>query len=172
MKEIELKTLKQGQRFRFGKTEFIKLDNSHGGCLCLAADIWFKAFFDENSQNNWETSSLRKELAARVGEFIPIDNLIPFDRDLTTDDGIADYGTCTDVVSMLTCDEYRRYRKLIPNCGKSHWTISADSIDIECSPLVRTVISDGSFGCDSACSYSYGVRPLFVLKFDTIVAEG
>lgn len=170
MKEIELKTLKQGQRFRFGKTEFIKLDNSHCGCLCLAADIWFKAFFDENSQNNWETSSLRKELAARVGEFIPIDNLIPFDRDLTTDDGIADYGTCTDVVSLLTCDEYRRYRKLIPNCGKSHWTISADSI--ECPYLVRTVIPDGSFVSDIALVGSHGVRPLFVLKFDTIVEEG
>lgn len=166
---VEVKDLKFGDRFKFGKTEFVKLDNSHGGCLCLAADIWFKARFDENSQNNWETSSLRKELAARVGEFIPIDNLIPFDRDLTTDDGMTEYGSCTDVVSLLTCDEYRKYRKLIPNCGKWHWTITADSLEFS---YVRFVESSGGLGSIIACGGSGGVRPLCVFKFDTIVEEG
>ena len=169
---VEVKDLKFGDRFRLGKTEFVKLDNSHGGCLCLAADVLFKDCFDENEDNlnNWEVSSLRKKLTAWIGEFIPINNLMPFDRDLTTDDGVTEYGSCTDVVSLLTCDEYRRYRKLIPDCGKSHWTITADSL--ENSHLVRIVLSDGTLGCDHACSYSYGVRPLFILKIDTIVEKG
>lgn len=127
---VEVKDLKLGDRFKFGKTEFIKLDNSHGGCLCLAADVLFKDCFDEDNQNNWITSSLRKKLARVIGEYIENnDALVPFVRDLTTDDGMTEYGSCTDVVSLLTCDEYRKYRKLIPNCGKWHWTITADSLE-------------------------------------------
>ena len=167
MEKIKLETIKQGQRFKYGEKEFVKLDVLNGGYLCLAADVWFNACFDNGNSNNWETSSLRKELAARIGGFIPEESLIPFDRDLTTDDGMTDYGTCSDVVSLLTCDEYRKYRKLIPNCGKWHWTITADSL--EYSYTVRYVLSDGSLSSYYACHGSNGVRPLCVLKSDTLV---
>ena len=163
----KVKDLKLGDHFKFGKIEFVKLDNICGGCLCLATDVWFNACFDEDNKNNWATSSLRKELAARIGEFIPKENLIPFDRDLTTDDGMTDYETCTDIVSLLTCDEYRKYRKFIPNCGKWHWTITADSLEYSC--FVRYVYSDGSLNDDIAYYGGSGVRPLCVLKSGTLV---
>lgn len=167
MKKIKLKTIEQGQRIKYGEKEFVKLDDLTGGCLCLAVDVWFNACFDIINKNNWATSLLRKYLAARIGEFIPKENLIPFDRDLTTDDGLTDYGTCTDVVSLLTCNEYRKYRKFIPNCGKWQWTITADSL--ECPNNVRFVYSDGSLGGDGKFGGNLGVRPLCVLKSDTIV---
>ncbi len=167
-KSVEVKDLKLGDRFKFGKTKFVKLDNSHGGCLCLAADVLFKDCFDENNQNNWVTSSLRKKLAKVIGDYIENnDALVPFVRDLTTDDGMTEYGSCTDVVSLLTCDEYRKYRKLIPNCGKWHWTITADSLEYSC--FVRIVLSDGSLSLDGAYGGNGGVRPLCVLKSDTPV---
>lgn len=167
MEKTKLKMIEQGQHFKYGNKEFVKLDALNDGYLCLAADVWFNACFDEDDENNWETSSLRKELAARIGEFIPDENLIPFERDLTTDDGMTDYGTCTDIVSLLTCDEYRKYRKFIPNCGKWHWTVTADSL--EYSFDVRSANSGG--GLDSYYAYygGHGVRPLCVLKSDTLV---
>lgn len=167
MEKTKLKMIEQGQRFKYGEKEFVKLDALNGGYLCLAADVWFRARFDEDDKNNWATSSLRKELAARIVEFIPEENLIPFERDLTTDDGMTDYGTCTDIVSLLTCDEYRKYRKLIPNCGKWHWTNTADSLEYSCR--VRVVGSGGSLGCNFAYGGYGGVRPLCVLKSDTLV---
>lgn len=167
MEKIKLETIKQGQRFKCGEKEFVKLVALNGGYLCLAADVWFNACFDKSNSNNWATSSLRKELAARIGEFIPEESLIPFDRDLTTDDGMTDYGTCTDIVSLLTCDEYRKYRKFIPNCGKWHWTITADSL--EYSYNVRDVYSDGSLNYNNAYGGHCGVRPLCVLKSDALV---
>lgn len=167
MEKIKLETIKQGQRFKCGEKEFVKLVALNGGYLCLAADVWFNACFDKSNSNNWATSSLRKELAARIGEFIPEESLIPFDRDLTTDDGMTDYGTCTDIVSLLTCDEYRKYRKFIPNCGKWHWTITADSL--EYSYRVRFVYSGGSLRDSYACLGDSGVRPLCVLKSDALV---
>lgn len=162
-----IKTLGKGQHFKCGEKEFVKLVALNGGYLCLAADVWFNACFDKSNSNNWATSSLRKELAARIGELIPDENLIPFDRDLTTDDGMTDYGTCTDIVSLLTCDEYRKYRKFIPNCGKWHWTITADRLEF--SHLVRFVYSVGNLDYYRASFGGFGVRPLCVLKSDTPV---
>ena len=164
---MKIKDIKIGSKFKFGKIEFVKLDNTYGGCLCLATDVLFNGCFDEDGKNNWATSTLRQKLTEDIGEYIDTGALFPFDRDLTTDDGMTEYGSCTDVVSLLTCGEYRKYRKLIPNCGKWHWTITADSL--EYSYYVRLVLSDGSLSNDTAYDGNYGVRPLCVLKSDTIV---
>lgn len=164
---MKIKDVKIGSKFKFGKIEFVKLDNSYSGCLCLATDVLFGDCFDEDNLNNWATSTLRQKLMEVIGDYIDKEALVPFDRDLTTDDGMTDYGHCTDTVSLLTCDEYRKYRKLIPNCGEWHWTITADSL--EYSYYVRSVGSVGSLYYDSACDGGDGVRPLCVLKPDTIV---
>ena len=162
---MKIKDVKIGSKFKFGKIEFVKLDNTHSGCLCLATDVLFRDCFDEDNLNNWATSTLRQKLMEVIGDYIDKEALVPFDRDLTTDDGMTDYGHCTDTVSLLTCDEYRKYRKLILNCGESHWTITADSLKYSYS--VRFVYSDGSL--NSSRAFSGGVRPLCVLKPDTIV---
>ena len=164
---MKIKDVKIGSKFKFGKIEFVKLDNSYGGCLCLATGVLFGDCFDEDNLNNWATSTLRQKLMEVIGDYIDTSALVPFDRDLTTDDGMTDYGHCTDTVSLLTCDEYRKYRKLIPNCGESHWTITADSLVYSYS--VRYVNSDGSLDYGDAYYGSDGVRPLCVLKPDTIV---
>lgn len=170
-KTIPIKDVKSGEIFSWEKFEWVKLDNAYGGCLCLAADVLFKGCFDEGNQNNWTTSSLRKKLVRVIGDYIGNkDALVPFFRDLTTDDGMTEYGNCTDVVSLLTCDEYRKYRKLIPNCGQEHWTITADSLKYSYFILfIRFVDSDGSLSSSYASNGSRGVRPLIVLKPDTLV---
>lgn len=164
---MKIKDVKIGSKFEFGKIEFVKLDNAYGGCLCLATNILFKNRFDEDGKNNWEISTLRQKLTEVIGDYIDTSALVPFDRDLTTDDGMTDYGHCTDTVSLLTCDEYRKYRKLIPNCGEWHWTITADSVIYSC--YVRFVYSDGSLDYLIAYYGVGGVRPLCVLTPNTIV---
>lgn len=164
---MKIKDVKIGSKFEFGKIEFVKLDNAYGGCLCLATNILFKNRFDEDSGNNWEISTLREKLMKVIGDYIDTGSLVPFDRDLTTDDGLTDYGHCTDTISLLTCDEYRKYRKLIPNCGEWNWTITAESVIY--SDNVRIVNSGGSLNLSNAYYGNIGVRPLCVLKPDTIV---
>lgn len=164
---MKIKDVKIGSKFKFGKIEFVKLDNTHSGCLCLATNILFGNRFDEDGKNNWEISTLRQKLTEVIGDYIDTSALVPFDRDLITEDGMTDYGHCTDTVSLLTCDEYRKYRKLIPNCGEWHWTITADSLIYSC--YARFVYSDGSLYFGSAYYWGRGVRPLCVLKPDTIV---
>lgn len=160
--------LEQGAVFKWGKKEYIKLDATSAGCLCLAKDVWFKSKFDDQT-NDWSKSQLRGDIATKAFDFIPdIDKLMLFDRDLTTDDGLTDYGYCyDDAISMLTCDEYRKYRKFIPTTDERYWTITADSIIY--SPFVRFIYSDGALNGGNTYCEHVGVRPLICLANDTLV---
>lgn len=159
--------LEQGAVFKWGKKEYIKLDAISAGCLCLAKDVWFKSKFDDQT-NDWSKSQLRGYIATKAIDFIPdIDKLMLFDRDLTTDDGLTGYGHCDDCISMLTCDEYRKYRKYIPTTGWWCWTITA--LTTENDRFVRNVYSDGSLGHTCVAYDRGGVRPLICLDKDTLV---
>lgn len=163
--KITVDELEQGAVFKWGKKEYIKLDATSAGCLCLAKDVWFKSKFDDKT-NDWSKSQLRGDIAAKAVDFIPdIDKLMLFDRDLTTDDGLTDYKQRSDSVSMLTCDEYRKYRKFIPTTDEWYWTITASTNDCD---GVRYVSSDGSLSNLAYLAFG-GVRPLICLDKDTLV---
>lgn len=164
--KITVADIEQGVTFKWGKKEYIKLDTISEGCLCLAKDAWFRSEFD-NKTNDWSKSQLRGDIGRRAASRVPdIDKLMLFDRDLTTDDGLTCYGHCSDSVSMLTCDEYRKYRKYIPETNKWCWMITATTTR-DC--FVRTMDLDGTLNYD----YSYirvgWVRPLICLDKDTLV---
>lgn len=164
--KIPVADIEQGDMFKWGNNEYIKLDTLADGCLCLAKDVWFNSKFDDDT-NNWARSQLRGDIGIKANYFIPdTDKLKLFDRDLLTDDGLIYYGYCTDSVSMLTCDEYRKYREYIPTTSERYWTITA-STTRDCG--VRYVDTDGSLDGSDALFGSYGVRPLICLDKETLV---
>lgn len=182
---VKIMDAKEGSVIKYGGIEWVVLarglhingDLHLNGVLVVAKECLFESAFDSNKEcNNWAKSPLRGSLnsfnekgycacAGLTG--IKFDDLIEFERDLTTDDGMTEYGTCKDYISLYTCDEYRRFRKLIPNCGKWHWTITGDSLEYSCN--VRSVYSDGSLFYYDARGGVGGVRPLCILKSDTLV---
>lgn len=164
--KIQVSDIEQGVTFKWGKKEYIKLDTISAGCLCLAKDAWFNSEFDDKT-NDWSKSQLRGDIAKKAASRVPdVDKLMLFDRDLTADDGLTHYGHCTDSVSMLTCDEYRKYRKYIPETNKWYWTITSTTTR-DC--FVRTVDSVGSLNYIYAYIHVGGVRPLICLDKDTLV---
>ena len=164
--KIPIADIAQGDTFKWGEKEYIKLDTLNEGCLCLAKDLLFKSKFDDET-NDWSKSQLRGDLATKVFDFIPdIDKLMLFDRDLTTDDGLTYYGHCSDNISMLTCNEYRKYRKYIPTTSECYWTITAHTFG---SYYVRFVIPDGALNYSDTHSSYRMVRPLICLDKDTLV---
>lgn len=134
------------------------------GVFCIAKDIAFCKAFDEDNCNNWASSSLRNhlnidfkdQLAERIGE----DALLAFERDLTSDDGLKDYGICVDKISLISCDEYRKYRQYISNKSDWWWTLtpwstphSGNSYD------ARLVYADGSLDSSNTDNGDVGVVP-------------
>lgn len=49
-------------------------------------------------------------------------NLLPHIVDLVADNGDKLYGTMEEMVFLLTCDEYRKYRDVIPKYRRWIWT--------------------------------------------------
>ena len=159
--------LSAGERFIFKGFEWITLDNNvDGGVLAIMASSWNgeEYRFDEDCCNNYAKSSLRRKL---LNELLPVlgeDNLIPHEVNLVADNGDDRYGTVTDRVFILSCDEYRKYRKNVPLLPEWMWTCTPWYItNSGYSNHVRFVDADGRLNSYYA-SNAYGVAPACVFN--------
>lgn len=159
--------LSAGERFIFKGFEWITLDNNvDGGVLAIMASSWNEEEyrFDEDCCNNYAKSSLRRKL---LNELLPVlgeDNLIPHEVNLVADNGDDRYGTVTDRVFILSCDEYRKYRKNVPLLPEWMWTCTPWYItDSGSGGNVRFVSADGGLDYDYA-NYTNGVAPACVFN--------
>lgn len=156
-----------GDTFELADTTWKILDITSAGYICLADSIEDMKF-DSNS-NNWENSGLREYLNEKFFEKIAAEigseNIIPFERNLLSLDGQTEYGKCEDKVSLLTIDEYRKYRSLIPNT-KDYWWWLASPWSTPCNDYKRTVTAVTSAGDFSRydCNISRGVRPVCIFS--------
>ena len=154
----------------YGGLDCIVLDVEQDKILVLAKESIGNMPFDEGNSNNFPKGTLCKYLN---GEFIKTlkangadtSALIPTTIDLTSDDGLKDYGETTQKIFLLTCDMYRKYRSIIPNLDDWWWLATAYSTESNgYARSARYVSSEGSLGSNSAYNGYYGVRPAFYLK--------
>lgn len=154
----------------YGGLDCIVLDVEQDRILVLAKESIGNMPFDEGNSNNFPKGTLCKYLN---GEFIKklkangadTSALIPTTIDLTSDDGLKDYGKTTQKIFLLTCDMYRKYRSVIPNLDDWWWLATAYSTESNgYAYFARYVSSDGSLNDSTACNGYIGVRPAFYLK--------
>lgn len=154
----------------FGGLDCIVLDVEKDKVLVLAKESIGNMPFDENNSNNFPNGTLCKFLNE---DFIKklkkngadVSAIIPTTIDLTSDDGLKDYGETTQKVFLLTCDMYRKYRYIIPNLDDWWWLATAYSTESNGYAVnARLVGSDGSLNSNSAYDGGGGVRPAFYLK--------
>lgn len=168
---MEALNIKPGDKFTFKGYEWIVLDdNVDGGVMCIMLSKWSNEAhcFDNDGRNNYAKSSLRRKL---LNELLPVlgeDNLIPHEVDMVADNGDDRYGTVTDRVFILSCDEYRKYRKHVPLLPEWMWT---------CTPWYISDAGNGDYVCyvhGAGYLYryyayvSYGVAPVCVFKREVI----
>lgn len=171
----KLAELKCGARFTYAGVEWVKLDDTDGGALAIAAEPVFERAFDEENCNDWRKSSLRRELNgtfldALIAEGADRAAFLDLESDLTADDGMTDYGTAADKIALISDSLYRKFRALIPKIGCWWWTLTPWTCDPEYSYLVRRVDSSGALGWRSAYAGHCGVRPLCNMKSDILVS--
>lgn len=154
----------------YGGLDCIVLDVEQDKILVLAKESIGNMPFDEGNSNNFPKGTLCKYLN---GEFIKklkangadTSALIPTTIDLTSDDGLKDYGETTQKIFLLTCDMYRKYRSVIPNLNDWWWLATAYSTESNgYAYYARLVYSDGSLSHYFAYYGGLGVRPAFYLK--------
>lgn len=162
--------LKPGDRFKFSNYEWVLLGDEQDGKLAIAAKSIDDYMFDENSCNDWSESSLRKFLNSGFLKTLKKEDLLPFTSDLTSDDGLADYGSSDDFVFLLSDALYRKYRNIMPKYNTWIWTITPYSTHPDGNDLVRHVNPDGSLAYDNV-TYAYGTTPAILLNPETKVSK-
>lgn len=139
-------------------------EDENGNSYMLADDVYEQAKFGKS--NDWRDSSIRKNLvtlAEKIKEEIG-DRIVPVKIDLFSHDGLDYYGTCEDLVSILTYDLYRYNRKNIKPINDWFWLCTPNSTP-SCygSGYVQYVDSFGDVSYNWF-GYCRAVRPFFILK--------
>lgn len=176
MKKIALKNTARGTAFDYAGQSWILLENDDGRALCLSKDIIETRAFDEGNCNNFAVASSKEYLNGAY-----LDNLLEdvngpnafltTELDLTADDGLKDYGTCTVTIFSLTVDQYRRNRDVIPNADDWWWLSTAYSTAANgYEHSARLVISDGALYGNNAYCGRYGLRPACYLDSDLLIS--
>lgn len=157
-----------GKAIELAGMEWLILDKTEKGYLAILNGFDGKErTFDSNS-NNWISSKLRNELNTRflkkITDELGEDAVIGFDRDLLSLDGQTEYGHCEDKISLLTVDEYRKYRKFLPNIDKWWWLLTSWSTPANGYSTTNAVVSPSGNVNSITCYNSGGVRPVCIFS--------
>ena len=176
VKEVgrKLAELEPGDTFHLGEHEFVVLEHCAGETAVIRKYILKTMAFGGN--NNFDGSDVDEvclafgyEIAGIIGE----NNLVLHTVDLTSDDGLKDYGEVERSASLLTAEQYRKYVLILDKHKPEKWwwlaTPHSTSTHGE-KPWIRCVapsggIDIGGYDCDVI-----GVRPFCILKSDIFVS--
>ena len=174
--QVKLSDIALGDTFKVANYEFIVLEHSKDTTAVIMKDL-YKTSVEFGKNNNFNGSnvddickSFAKEMEDNIGEA----NLIEHTVDLTSDDGLKDYGNVKRKMSLLTTELYRRYVYILDKykIDKWWWTCTAYSTpahDNDC--WVKCVSPNGNIDY-----YNYGhvngVRPFCILNSNIFVSKG
>lgn len=177
MNENKTLTVEPGAHIWYGDIEFVLLDiTAEGDYFAVSADIAFEKAFNNNltpDTNNWEKSSLRRYLNGEYRKkFFGAKHLVKVVTDMVTDYGDRTYGTCEDYITLLTCDQRRKYFGIAPLYDS--WTWTPTPWYIPTSPTagdalhVRLVSTSGAWNINIATS-AFGVAPACVFNHKILI---
>lgn len=168
-KKVKLASVPVGETFKIGDEEWIVLEHSGNTTACLRKDLLLVKFKFDDTTNNFSKSYInhflnvyyKEKLQKLVGNY-----LCEHTVDLTADDGLKDYKKCKAYVSLLTCEQYRKYTDIMLKYNPKQWWWLATAYSTPTrgySELARYVCIDGTLHI-SYCNYNGGVRPFCILK--------
>lgn len=182
-KTIILDRVPLGGTFTLDGVRFVKLDGDHDATFSVAegipADLDYVQFEDDDASredhNNFSGSLVQKVIERWLRDkHKPIfDATVERPIDLTTMDGMTDYGCPLTVARILTIDEYRQYRRFIPLVDKSYWL--ATGWTTASSPYSGTnyayyVLPDGTVLSSYVCDNYFAPRPALYLQSQILVS--
>lgn len=157
-----------GKVIELAGMDWLILDKTEKGYFAILNGFDEKERTFDSTSNNWITSKLRNELNARflkkITDKLGKDAVIEFDRDLLSMDGQTEYGHCKDKISFLTVDEYRKYRKLLPNMDKWWWLLTPWSTPVNDFSTTITVVSPSGSVNYGFYDSGNGVRPVCIFS--------
>lgn len=167
MSKFNNEALNPGEHFIYNEIEFICLDIIGGNYLAMTAKPYAEIPFDTDGKNDWRKSSLRRVLNNDFLDLLDRRHLIKQTSDLIADNGDKAYGTSEDYVTILSCDQYRKYREIVPLFDEWMWTLTPWTCNPSTSNGVRGVHTAGSVH-NSGAYISGGVAPACLFSSENL----
>ena len=171
----KLADLKPGEVFKVSGHDMVVLEHVGAATAVIhKALLCGKTIF--GSSNNYDGSKvdeLCNRFADELEKFVGPGNLVEFEVDLTSHDGLKDYGIITRKAALLTADRYRQYVEILdrhnPDCW--WWLATPDSTPRhDGDRIVLCVARSGGLSCSSFGVDNCGARPFCILKSDIFVS--
>lgn len=178
---LELGGVPRGYSFLLDGVELVKLDDDGEGSFVVTADalphtVPFCDDEEAEAPNNYQGSNLH-HIIEDWAESRPnlYEAMLEREMDLTTMDGMTDYGKPQLYLRSLTVDEYRKYRRFIPLTSRAYWLAtgwatlrspySSDSNYAYCVDTSGALDNYYVYSADIFCP-----RPAFYLKSEIVVS--
>ena len=168
-KNICIPGIKDGETFNIGEMEFIKFPDKDGVTPVVMKDIAFRSYFGRT--NNFKESDILRrmteEILPDIVEAIGEENLCPVTTDLTSRDGLKDYGAAESLIALPTLDFYRENAEIFQAHKLNCWWWLATPWSTPANDDDWYVLCVSTSGCVSYFSYygGYGgVRPFLIFK--------
>lgn len=175
--KTRLENLARGSTFQFADKKFVVLEHKdNGGTLVISPFDLENRPFDTNNSADWETSSLNEYLNGEYLEKLSAaagkdnDAIWTHDLDLTADDGTG-RKTCDCVVGLLTADEYRRNRDVMPAID-AWWWWTATRYSASNPYSMQVVRANGAWDNNYAHWGSGAVVPALNLNSNLVMDDG
>ena len=173
----KLSDIAVGDTFKIGDYEFIVLEHSKETTAVILKDLLVNSMkFGKNNNfadKNCIVRARLNDFATELEKIVGKHNLVQHTVDLTSDDGLKDYGNIKAKVSLLTCNLYRRYVETLDKhkCGKWWWLCTAFSTPThENDCWVKCVSPSGIIGSNYCNNYD-GVRPFCIFNSNIFVSK-
>ena len=171
---VKLQDLAPGDTFKVGDHEFIVLEHCGEDTAVIRKDLLVEdmAFGKNNNYNGSDVETRCNAFAVEIASIIGEDNVLLHTVDLTSDDGLKDYGMVERFASLLTAERYRRYVEILDKHPiKAYWWLataySTPRHDDEA--WVKCVSPSGHVRIDFYI-LDNGVRPFCIFKSSIFVS--
>lgn len=171
---VPLSDIPAGEAFTLGDFGMIVLEHlADGSTVVLFKDLYTddQKFGNTNNYDGSEVDEICNKLADEIAALVGAENLVEFELDLTSDDGLDDYGSIDRKVALMTTMMYRRYVRIIDKhkIDKWWWLATAHSTPTHENVNWVKCVSPSVYG---DCFFSnFGVRPFCILKSSIFVSQ-
>ena len=171
---VMLSDIPSEETFKIGKYECIVLEKSGDTTAVILKSLLRESekFGDNNNYDGSDVDKICNRFAEEIADIIGEENIVEHTIDLTSDDGLDDYGKIKRKMSLLTCAQYRRYVRILDKHKTDKWWWLATPYSTSAHDNVswtKCVSPRGNIGNVNR-NISGGVRPFCILKSNIFVS--
>lgn len=175
--QVRLADIPVGEVVSIGGQKMIVLEHLDGETALITQNLIGEDTAFSNSNNNYDGSfvdDICESFAEMLEDLAGAENVVEFDVDLTSDDGLKDYGQIRRKASLMTADMYRRYVDILDQHkpDKYWWLATPHSTKRHDNDRwAKCVSPSGYIDIDFYYYYDYGVRPFCILKSTIFISR-